>query len=305
VLHQTTIKIKKMKEVITSDFIVTNPVELNEIPTTLETGKSKKEKKKALKKVGKKLSKLQNTLYAHNRYGVLVCLQGMDTSGKDSLIREVFSKFNPRGVVVHSFKSPTRKELQHDYLWRHYVALPEKGKYAIFNRSHYENVLVTRVNPQYLLFENIPGIKKEEDIPADFWEKRFNQIRNFEEHIAQNGIIVFKFFLHLSKEEQRLRLLRRLEKKDKNWKFAPGDLTERELWDEYLKYYEEAINKTSFPHAPWYIIPANDKRTARNLVAKIIYEKMVQYDTITEPPPDDNLLKNIDKYKEILSKKDN
>jgi PPK2 family polyphosphate:nucleotide phosphotransferase len=291
-----------MKEVNTSDFIVTKPVNLNEIPTRLETDESKKEKKKALKKVGKKLSKLQNTMYAHNRYGVLVCLQGMDTSGKDSLIREVFSKFNPRGVAVHSFKSPSRKELQHDYLWRHYVALPEKGKYSIFNRSHYENVLVTRVNPQYVLFENIPGIKKEEDIPADFWDKRFNQIRNFEEHIAQNGIIVFKFFLHLSKEEQRLRLLRRLEKKDKIWKFEPSDLSERELWDKYLNYYEEAINKTSLPHAPWYIIPADDKPTARYLVAKIIYEKMVQYSNITEPPADDNLLKNVDKYKEILSK---
>lgn len=293
-----------MKEEITLDYIVINPINLKEIPTIQETGESKKEKKKALKKVGKKLAKLQNTLYAHNRYGVLICLQGMDTSGKDSLIREVFSKFNPRGVVVHSFKSPSTKELQHDYLWRHYVALPEKGKYAIFNRSHYENVLVTRVNPQYLLFENIPGIKKEEDIPADFWDKRFNQVRNFEEHITQNGIIVFKFFLHLSTEEQRLRLLRRLEKEDKNWKFAPGDLSERELWDEYQKYYEEAINKTSLPHAPWYIIPADDKHTARHLVAKIIYERMVRFKDITEPPPDDNLLKNIEIYKEILSKKD-
>jgi PPK2 family polyphosphate:nucleotide phosphotransferase len=291
-----------MKEVNTSDYIVTKPVNLDDIPTKPENDESKKEKKKALKKVGKKLGKLQNTMYAHNRYGVLVCLQGMDTSGKDSLIREVFSKFNPRGVVVHSFKSPSRKELQHDYLWRHYVALPEKGKCSIFNRSHYENVLVTRVNPQYVLFENIPGIKKEEDIPADFWDKRFNQIRNFEEHIAQNGIIVFKFFLHLSKEEQRFRLLRRLEKKDKNWKFEPGDLSERKLWGKYLNYYEEAISKTSLPHAPWYIIPADDKPTARYLVAKIIYEKMVQYNNITEPPPDDNLLKNIDKYKEILSK---
>jgi PPK2 family polyphosphate:nucleotide phosphotransferase len=293
-----------MKELNTSDFIVTNPVNLDEIPTMLETGKSKKETKKALKKTGKKLAKLQNTLYAHNRYGVLVCLQGMDTSGKDSLIREVFSKFNPRGVVVHSFKTPTRKELQHDYLWRHNIALPEKGKYSIFNRSHYENVLVTRVNPQYLLFENIPGIKKEEDIPADFWIKRFDQIRNFEEHITQNGIIVFKFFLHLSKEEQRLRLLRRLEREDKNWKFAPGDLSERELWGEYLNYYEEAINQTSFPFAPWYIIPADDKPTARYLVAKIIYEAMVQYKDITEPKPDANLLKNIDLYKEKLSKRD-
>ena len=293
-----------MKELNTSDFIVTDPVNLNEIPTMLETGKSKKEKKKALKKIGKKLAKLQNTMYAHNRYGVLVCLQGMDTSGKDSLIREVFSKLNPRGAVVHSFKTPTRKELQHDYLWRHYVALPEKGKYSIFNRSHYENVLVTRVNPQYLLFENIPFIKKEEDIPVDFWNTRFNQIKNFEEHISQNGIIVFKFFLHLSKEEQRLRLLRRLEKEDKNWKFAPSDISERKLWDKYLICYEEAINKTSLPDAPWYIIPADDKHTARYLVAKIIYEKMVQYKDITEPLPDANFLKNIDMYKEKLSNKD-
>jgi PPK2 family polyphosphate:nucleotide phosphotransferase len=293
-----------MKDLNTNDFIVTNPVKLNNIPTVLETGKSKKEKKKALIKIGKKLSKLQNTMYAHNRYGVLVCLQGMDTSGKDSLIREVFSKFNPRGVVVHSFKSPTRKELQHDYLWRHYVVLPEKGKYSIFNRSHYENLLVTRVNPQYLLLENIPGIKKEEDIPADFWKKRLNQIRNFEKHITQNGIIVFKFFLHLSKEEQRLRLLRRLEKIEKNWKFAPSDLSERDLWDKYLNYYEEAINKTSVPHAPWYIIPADDKAVARYLVGKIIYEEMVKYTDITEPLADKNLMMNLELYKEKLSRKD-
>lgn len=293
-----------MKELNANDFIVTSPVKLDEIPTVLETGKKKKEKKKALKKTGKKLAKLQNTMYAHNRYGVLVCLQGMDTSGKDSLIREVFSKLNPRGVVVHSFKSPTSKELQHDYLWRHYAALPEKGKYSIFNRSHYENVLVTRVNPHYLLLENIPGIEKEEDIPADFWDKRLDQIRNFETHISQNGVVVFKFFLHLSKEEQRLRLLRRLEKKDKNWKFAPSDLSERALWDKYLKYYEEAINKTSAPHAPWYIIPADDKPLARYLVAKIIYEEMVKFTNITEPQADEKLIKNIDMYKEKLSKKD-
>ncbi len=293
-----------MKELNANDFIVTSPVKLDEIPTVLETGKKKKEKKKALKKTGKKLAKLQNTMYAHNRYGVLVCLQGMDTSGKDSLIREVFSKLNPRGVVVHSFKSPTSKELQHDYLWRHFAALPEKGKYSIFNRSHYENVLVTRVNPHYLLLENIPGIEKEEDIPADFWDKRLDQIRNFETHISQNGVVVFKFFLHLSKEEQRLRLLRRLEKKDKNWKFAPSDLSERALWDKYLKYYEEAINKTSAPHAPWYIIPADDKPLARYLVAKIIYEEMVKFTNITEPQADEKLIKNIDMYKEKLSKKD-
>lgn len=293
-----------MEHLNANDFIVTNPVKLDEIPTRLESGKSKKEKKKALKLIGKNLSKLQDTMYAHNRYGVLVCLQGMDTSGKDSLIREVFSKFNPRGVVVHSFKTPTTKELQHDYLWRHYVALPEKGKYAIFNRSHYENVLVTKVNPQYLLYENIPGIEKVEDVPADFWDKRLDQIRCFEDHITQNGTVVFKFFLHLSKEEQRLRLLRRLEKKKKNWKFTPSDISERKLWEEYLQHYQDAINNTSLPHAPWYIIPADDKPLARYLVAKIIYEEMAKYTDISEPQPDEHLLENIERYKEILSIKD-
>ncbi|MBW6480135.1 MAG: polyphosphate kinase 2 family protein [Bacteroidales bacterium] len=293
-----------MERINSQDFIVSGEVKLSEVPTRLETDVSKKQKKKALKKVGKKLSKMQDVMYAHNRYGVLVVIQGMDTSGKDSLIRETFSKFNPRGVVVHSFKPPTRRELQYDYLWRHYVALPQKGKYSIFNRSHYENVLVTRVNPHYLLFENIPGIEKVEDIPADFWEKRFNQIRNFEKHIVQNGIIVFKFFLHLSKEEQRKRLLRRLEKENKNWKFAPSDLSERKLWDEYWKYYQQAINNTSLPFAPWYIIPADDKREARYIVAKIIHDEMKKYTDIVEPQLDSSIQENIEKYKEKLSKSD-
>lgn len=293
-----------MENLNAGDFIVTNPVKLNELPTQLETDASKKQKKKSLKKVGKKLSKMQDVMYAHNRYGVLVVIQGMDTSGKDSLIRETFSKFNPRGVVVHSFKTPTLRELQYDYLWRHYVALPPKGKYAIFNRSHYENVLVTRVNPHYLLHENIPGIEHVEDIPADFWDKRFNQIRNFEKHIVQNGTIVFKFFLHLSKEEQRKRLLRRLEKENKNWKFTPSDISERKLWDEYWEYYQQAINNTSLPFAPWYIIPADDKREARYIVAKIIYDEMKKYTDIIEPQLDSSIQENIEKYKDKLSKSD-
>jgi PPK2 family polyphosphate:nucleotide phosphotransferase len=293
-----------MKELRPEDFIVTNSVNLDQIPTSLNTSLTKKEKKKALKKVGRKLSKLQDIMYAHNRYGVLVCLQGMDTSGKDSLIRDVFRSFNPRGVVVHSFKPPTSKELQYDYLWRHYVALPQKGKYSIFNRSHYENVLVTRVNPQYLLNENIPGLEKVDDIPGDFWDKRMDQIRNFEKHIVHNGTIVLKFFLHLSKEEQRKRLLRRLEKEKKNWKFDPSDISERKLWDEYWKYYEEAINNTSLPHAPWYIIPSDDKQESRYLVARIIYEEMAKYTDIVEPELNASIKENLEKYKEKLSKKD-
>jgi PPK2 family polyphosphate:nucleotide phosphotransferase len=242
-------------------------------------------------------------MYSHNKYSVLICLQGMDTSGKDSLIREVFKEFNPRGVVVHSFKTPNSTELEHDYLWRHYIALPEKGKFAIFNRTHYENVLVTRVHPEYVLAENLPGINSVDDITPKFWKKRIEQINNFESHIAQNGTIVMKFFLHLSKEEQRQRLLRRLEEGKHNWKFSPGDLKEREHWDEYQQYYEEAINRTSTDHAPWFVIPADDKEMARYIVPKIIWEEMKKYTDIKEPELDDKIKANFEIYKKELSGK--
>lgn len=157
------------------------------------------------------MSKLQDKMYAHNRYGVLICLQGIDTAGKDSLIRKVFKEFNARGVVLQSFKTPNSSELEHDFLWRHYIALPEKGKFAVFNRTHYENVLVTRVHPEYILNERMPGIEKVDDITPAFWDNRFESINAFEKYVASNGIIILKFFLHLSKEEQRQRSLRRLE----------------------------------------------------------------------------------------------
>jgi PPK2 family polyphosphate:nucleotide phosphotransferase len=293
-----------MKSIKPKDFKVTGPVKLADLPTALDIKAKKKEKEQALEEIGMELSKLQDTLYAHNRYGVLVCLQGMDTAGKDSLVREVFKTFNPRGVVVHSFKVPSKKELQHDYLWRHYLALPERGKYAVFNRTHYENVLVTRVKPQFLLNENLPGIESVEDVTPEFWDRRFEQIINFEQHIAQNGLIVFKFFLHLGKEEQRQRLLRRLERGKHNWKFSPGDLEDRALWDRYQECYEEAINRTSRPHAPWYIIPADDKRTARYIVAKVLLEEMSKYTDIREPELDPAIRANIDLYRQKLAKKE-
>lgn len=256
---------------------------------------------KELKQVRKKLGKLQDTLYAHGKYAVLICLQGMDTAGKDSLIREVFKDFNARGVVVHSFKVPTELELKHDYLWRHYIALPARGKFSVFNRTHYENVLVTRVHPGYIMGENIPGINGAEDIDDTFWDKRFQQINNFEKHIAENGTLIFKFFLNLSKEEQKNRLLRRLNKQEKNWKFSPGDLKERKLWDTYQTYYEDAINRTSKPHAPWYAIPADDKPSARYLVAKIILDTLSNYTDIKEPELDDAIKAHIDDYKQQLN----
>ncbi len=257
---------------------------------------------KKLRKVRKKLGKLQDTLYAHNKYSVLICLQGMDTSGKDSLIREVFKDFNVRGVEVHSFKVPTDLELGHDYLWRHYIALPQRGKFGVFNRTHYENVLVTRVHPAYILGENLPNIHSVDDIDAAFWDQRFEQIKNFEKHLAANGTLIYKFFLHLSKEEQKNRLLRRLDKKEKNWKFSAGDLKERKLWDDYQRYYEDAINRTSKPHAPWYVIPADNKPAARLAVASILLETLSAYDDIKEPELDDKTKANIDLYKAQLHK---
>lgn len=284
------------------DFKITSHFKIKDFPTELHISLSDDEKEEKLDKVQSKLSDLQDIMYAHNRYGVLICLQGMDTSGKDSLIREVFKEFNPRGVVVHSFKTPNSTELEHDYLWRHYLALPEKGKFAVFNRTHYENVLVTRVHPEYILSENLPGISKVEDIQPEFWENRFEQINNFEKHITQNGIIVLKFYFHLSKEEQRKRLLRRLEEETHNWKFSPGDLKEREHWDDYMACYEEAINKTSKKHAPWYVIPADDKEMARYMVAKIIWEEMQKHTDIKEPELDEKVKANLAEYKKQLEK---
>ena len=289
-----------MNAINPDDFKVTASIDLSKIPTRLHVDADKADKEEALDKVQIKLSKKQDAMYAHNKYAFLICLQGMDTSGKDSLIREVFKEFNPRGVVVHSFKTPNSNELEHDYLWRHYLALPEKGKFAVFNRTHYENVLVTRVHPEYILFENLPEINKVEDITPQFWENRMEQINNFEKHIAQNGTKILKFYFHISKEEQRIRLLKRLENAEDNWKFSTGDLKERERWDDYMKYYEEAINKTASAHAPWYVVPADDKEMARYIVAKIIWEELQKLTDITEPELDPKVKANIDLYREQL-----
>lgn len=259
------------------------------------------EAKEKLKKVRSKLSDLQEKLYAHGKYSVLICLQGMDTSGKDSLIREVFKKFNTSGIEVHSFKVPTELELKHDYLWRHYIKLPPRGKFGVFNRTHYENVLVTKVHPEYILGENIPGINDVSDINDDFWAARYEQIRNFEKHLTDNGTLVFKFFLNLSKDEQKRRLIRRIEKEEKNWKFSSSDLKERKLWDEYQVCYEKAIQETSTENAPWYVIPADSKPMARYLVAKTIFEKLDTFNDIEEPELDEETKNNLLDYLKQLN----
>jgi len=201
---------------------------------------------------------------------------------------------------VHSFKVPTDLERKHDYLWRHYIALPARGKFGVFNRTHYENVLVTRVHPEYILGEHLPDVHDVDDINDAFWHRRFEQIKNFEQTIAQNGTIIFKFFLHLSKEEQKHRLLRRLNKPNKNWKFSPGDLEERKLWDSYMHCYEDAINRTSKPHAPWYVIPADDKPTARYTVAEILLQELSKYKDIVEPELAPKIKAELETFKERL-----
>jgi PPK2 family polyphosphate:nucleotide phosphotransferase len=293
-----------MKLIKTSSYLADSTLRLDHTPTFEDLGAREKDLEKELEKVRVKLGDFQNTLYAHGKYAVLVCLQGTDTAGKDSLIREVFKDFNVRGIVVHSFKVPTALELQHDYLWRHYIALPVRGKFGVFNRTHYENVIVTRVHPEYILSENIPGINSVNDIDQVFWETRFEQINNFERHMARNGTIIFKFFLHLSKEEQRKRLLRRIRLKEKNWKFSPGDLKERQLWERYQECFREAIAKTSLPHAPWFVIPADNKKASRLIVASIMLEALKKYKDISEPELDEEIKANIANYKKQLEKEE-
>lgn len=285
-----------MKKIKSEAYKVATTINLSETPTYIDLGANKEAVEDALKKTRKALGKLQDTLYAHGKYAVLICLQGMDAAGKDSLIREVFKDFNARGVVVHSFKVPTDKEKKHNYLWRHYIALPERGKFGVFNRTHYENVLVTRVHPHYILGENLPDVLTVEDVDNDFWTRRFEQINNFEKTVVQNGTLIFKFFLNLSKEEQKHRQLRRLHKPSKNWKFSAGDLDERELWDTYMTYYQDILNKTSKSHAPWFIIPSDDKASARLTVASILLEELQKYSDIKEPQLDPETKSRIDEY---------
>src|SRR5688572_6778667 len=221
----------------------------------------------------KHLTEVQEKLYAQNQYSVLIILQAMDASGKDSAVKHIMSGFNPLGVKVFSFKAPTPQELDHDYLWRHVIALPGRGEIAIHNRSHYENVLVTRVHPEYILKEQLPGIDAVAKINKTFWTRRFKQINRFEKNISQNGTFILKFFLNLSKEEQKKRFLERIDDPEKHWKFAYGDLKERAYWEAYQHAYEEAINATSTDYAPWYIIPADDKWYTRLAIAAVIYSQ--------------------------------
>lgn len=235
---------------------------------------SKKEGLDLLEEGIEGLSAMQERLYAHDRYGVLIIFQAMDSAGKDGAIKHVMSGLNPQGVKVHSFKAPTPEELDQDFFWRHSRVLPGRGEIGIFNRSYYENVLVTRVHPTLILRERLPGLHRLEDITEDFWEDRLKQIRRYERNRIANGTVIIKFFLHLSREEQRHRFLERIDNPAKNWKFSLSDIAERGHWEDYQRAYEQAIAATSTPDAPWYVIPADDKWFARLSIAAIITARL-------------------------------
>ncbi len=232
------------------------------------------------------LANLQDMLYANNEYSVLIVFQAMDAAGKDGTIKHLMSGLNPTGVKVSSFKTPSSSELDHDYFWRHYKELPARGEIGIFNRSYYENVLVTKVHPEYILNENIPGINTVKDIKKSFWENRYAQIKRFEKNLAENGTIILKFFLHVSKAEQKKRFLDRIEDPKKNWKFSLADMKERAFWDQYQAAYEEMFSQTSTEYAPWHVIPADDKWYMRILVGLAIYEQFnklkMEYPTVSK-----------------------
>jgi PPK2 family polyphosphate:nucleotide phosphotransferase len=236
--------------------------------------KSKKDAEKKLKKDIDKLTNLQDKFYAYDRYSLLLIFQAMDAAGKDGTIKHVMSGINPQGCQVFNFKKPSTEDLDHDYFWRVYKCLPERGRIGIFNRSYYEEVLIVKVHPELVLRQQLPGINSLQDINNDFWEKRYQQINRIEQHLVDNGTIILKFFLNVSKKEQKRRFLDRINDPDKNWKFTMDDVNERSFWNDYQRAFEDAISATNTEVAPWHIIPADHKWYMRTIVGDIIAKKL-------------------------------
>lgn len=256
--------------------------------------KSKEEASDLLDENTEKLTELQDRLYAENKYGFLLIIQGMDTAGKDGLVKHVMSCMNPLGTQAYSFKQPSSEELDHDYLWRIHTRVPERGRIGIFNRSHYEEVLVTRVH-NLVEKQSIPA----ELVTQDIWKQRFRQIREFENYLTENGIAIVKFFLHLSKEEQKQRFLKRIENPAKNWKFSEADIRERGYWDVYQKCYEDALRETSTENAPWYVLPADSKWFTRYAASEIILQHLEKLNPQYPTLPKDQL-DRLDEHKQTL-----
>ena len=247
-------------------------INLKEWPTKVKPFcDSKEQYQKLLEEHVEKLSSLQRIHYASGRYALLLIFQGMDAAGKDGIIRHVMSGLNPQGCDVYSFKQPSAEELMHDFLWRTTCRLPERGRIGIFNRSYYEEVLIVRVHPEILHGQHLPNTLLDE---KSLWENRYRSIVDLEEHLHRNGTRIVKFFLHLSKEEQRRRFVERIDKSHKNWKFSLADFNERKYWKHYQKAYEACLNSTGTDHAPWYIVPADDKENARVIVSQIVLDAL-------------------------------
>ena len=245
------------------------------------------------------LAILQDVLYADSRHAILIVIQAMDAAGKDGTIKHIMSGVNPAGVKVTGFKSPSANELDHDYFWRHYKALPGKGEIGIFNRSHYENVLITKVHPEFILNEKHAGIRTIKDVDKKFWEDRYKQINRFEKNLTENDTTILKFFLHVSKDEQKKRFLDRIDDPSKNWKFSLADLKERAFWDDYQQAYEDAIANTSTESAPWYVIPADHKWYMRYLVGNIICNELKKLN-LAYPEVSDSAKEALKKAKDSL-----
>lgn len=259
---------------------------------------SKDEYERMLADQTKSMRKLQDVLYADNRFALLIIFQAMDAAGKDSAIKHVMSGVNPQGCQVFSFKHPSAEELEHDFLWRTYRAMPERGRIGIFNRSYYEEVLIVRVHPEILKAQNLPELPRHAN---EVWKGRFRSIVDMESHLYRNGTRIVKFFLHVSKDEQRKRFLARLDDPGKNWKFSEGDVTERGFWDDYMHAYEECLNGTSRKHAPWYAVPADDKPNARLIISQVIVQTLKGLD-MSYPKLGKVRLAELQKFRKILSK---
>jgi PPK2 family polyphosphate:nucleotide phosphotransferase len=247
---------------------------LKDFDPAYSDGFKKEDAEPVLQDLIKETFDLAATLYADNRYSLLIIFQAMDAAGKDGAIAHTMSGLNPQGCEVYSFKQPSAEELDHDFLWRHYKALPECGRIGVHNRSHYENVLITKVHPELLLKEHLHGIDSVKEVDDAFWERRYESIRSFEKHLVNNGTIIIKFFLNVSIDEQKERFLKRIDDPKKNWKFSAEDIREREFWGDYMKAYEKAIKETSTKQCPWYIIPADKKWFTRLAISTIILETL-------------------------------
>ena len=262
-------------------------VRLKKQPTLVKPFyKSRKQYRRLLETHVERLSSLQRRFYADDRYAMLLIFQAMDAAGKDGIIRHVMSGINPQGCQVYSFKHPSQTELDHDFLWRTTLCLPERGRIGVFNRSYYEEVLIVRVHPEILKSQAIPPSLLDE---KTIWRDRYQSIRDFEAHLGRNGTKVLKFFLHVSKGEQRRRFLARIDDPEKNWKFSEADVKEREFWDDYMTAYEDCLSATSSRHAPWYVVPADDKENCRLIVSAIVLDAFRELKTRYPQPSKDRL----------------